>query len=68
MSMLPPDDSVDWVRLIRERLPEVEIAPFKDMCGEGEADQIDMEAEIPTDEQLFGGLEDCILQISGFVC
>ncbi|KAK6729218.1 hypothetical protein RB195_006328 [Necator americanus] len=31
MSMLPPDDSVDWVRLIRERLPEVEIAPFKDM-------------------------------------
>ncbi|RCN39837.1 hypothetical protein ANCCAN_14234 [Ancylostoma caninum] len=26
MAILPPDDSVNWVALIKERLPDVEIA------------------------------------------
>ncbi|RCN39755.1 hypothetical protein ANCCAN_14328 [Ancylostoma caninum] len=30
LAILPPDDSVDWIELIRQRLPEVEAAPFQD--------------------------------------
>ncbi|KAL6730175.1 hypothetical protein Aduo_001169 [Ancylostoma duodenale] len=30
LDILPPDDSVDWIELIRQWLPEVEAAPFQD--------------------------------------